>query len=421
LICSASAMWKSSTAMRGVGSAARGAALVPRPAAAAADIRHGPELRRQPAATVAAPSAAATATAASRCRPKQPERRTCAPRASSVAGSNGSAQHPASSPRDAASETRATASVAPANADIKQALPREEPKEGRAPTTATLLLQCPDQRGVVASTAQLLYGFGMNIISSDQFSDTDENQFFQRVVFDYSESIVGPGNTVVLERAIAELARRFDMDWRISYKQQAKRMAILVSKQDHCLYDILIRLKSNELSNCEIPVIISNHPDLESVAKMFGVPFRCLPIAEKGQKQLQEEALERILEEYNIDFLVLARYMQIFSKEFCERHWRHTINIHHSFLPAFEGARPYHRAHERGVKIIGATAHFATSELDAGPIIEQDITRITHRDGPLDMVRKGRDLERIVLARAVRWYIDDRIIINGNKTILFED
>mmetsp|Transcript_8558 Transcript_8558/g.25959 ORF Transcript_8558/g.25959 Transcript_8558/m.25959 type:complete len:135 (-) Transcript_8558:2353-2757(-) len=126
------------------------------------------------------------------------------------------------------------------------------------------------------------------------------------------------------------------MDWRISYKQQAKRMAILVSKQDHCLYDILIRLKSNELSNCEIPVIISNHPDLESVAKMFGVPFRCLPIAEKGQKQLQEEALERILEEYNIDFLVLARYMQIFSKEFCERHWRHTINIHHSFLPAFE-------------------------------------------------------------------------------------
>jgi len=150
--------------MRGVGSAARGAALVPRPAAAAADIRHGPELRRQPAATVAAPSAAATATAASRCRPKQPERRTCAPRASSVAGSNGSAQHPASSPRDAASETRATASVAPANADIKQALPREEPKEGRAPTTATLLLQCPDQRGVVASTAQLLYGFGMNIV-----------------------------------------------------------------------------------------------------------------------------------------------------------------------------------------------------------------------------------------------------------------
>lgn len=274
---------------------------------------------------------------------------------------------------------------------------------------------------MVASTAQLLFGFGCNIVASDQFTDAEKNMFFQRVVFDYSESIVGVGNTVVLESAIGEMARRFDMEWKISYKSSVKRMAVLVSKQDHCLYDLLIRFKSGELSNCELPVIISNHPDLEPVAKMFGVEFRCLPIAEKGQKQQQEAEIDRIFDEYKIDFLVLARYMQIFSPDFCNRHWRHMINIHHSFLPAFEGARPYHRAHERGVKIIGATAHYATSELDAGPIIAQDITRISHRDGVLDMIRKGRDLERMVLARAVRWHLDDRIMVHGNKTILFED
>ncbi|KAG1678876.1 hypothetical protein FOA52_003544 [Chlamydomonas sp. UWO 241] len=246
---------------------------------------------------------------------------------------------------------------------------------------------------------------------------------FQRVVFDFAGLVVGPGNTVVLEKAIGELARRFEMDWTISYKSKTKRMAILVSKQDHCLYDLLIRFKSGEFSNCSIPVIVSNHPNLEAVADMFSMPFRCLPIVDKGDnsKHAQEAEIEAIIDEYQIDFLVLARYMQIFSPEFCARHWRHTINIHHSFLPAFEGGRPYHRAHTRGVKIIGATAHYATSELDAGPIIEQDIVRISHRDSVSDMIRKGRDLERVALARAVRWHLDDCVMVHGNKTILFEN
>lgn len=283
-----------------------------------------------------------------------------------------------------------------------------------------LLLQCSDQKGVIAAVAQLLFGFGCNIVSSDQFTDASSGMFFQRLEFDYSEIVIGAGNYAVLERAIAELANRYSMSWKIAYGGNIKKLAILVSKMDHCLYDLLIRVKSGEL-RCKIPVIISNHPDLKPVADMFGVEFRCLPIATKGDKAAQEAEIEKIMEEHCIDTVVLARYMQIFSPEFCNKHWQHTINIHHSFLPAFEGAKPYHRAHDRGVKIIGATAHFATGELDAGPIIEQAITRITHRDDVPDMIRKGRDLERLVLARAVRWHLDDRVLVYNNKTIVFED
>ena len=186
------------------------------------------------------------------------------------------------------------------------------------------------------------------------------------------------------------MARKYTMDWSIAYKTKQKRVAILVSKLDHCLYDLLIRKESGELG-CEIPIIISNWPHLEHVARKFGVEFRCVPIGAKDAagKAQQEAAVEAILQELDIDVIVLARYMQIFSKDFCERHWRHTINIHHSFLPAFEGAKPYHRAHERGVKVIGATAHFATAELDCGPIIHQDVTRVSHRDSVGDMVRKA--------------------------------
>ncbi|PSC76946.1 Formyltetrahydrofolate deformylase [Micractinium conductrix] len=286
----------------------------------------------------------------------------------------------------------------------------------------TLLIKCPDSKGVVASVAQLLFGFGCNIISSDQFSDIAADMFFQRVVFDYSDMLVGPGNTAVLERGITEVARKYSMDWRVSYSTKQKRMALLVSKLDHCLYDLLIRVENGEMENCTIPIILSNHPDLEVVAKRFNIPYRHLPITPKdaASKAAQEAAIEGILEEEGINLIVLARYMQIFSKDFCDRHWRHTINIHHSFLPAFEGARPYHRAHERGVKVIGATAHYATSDLDCGPIIAQDVTHVSHRDAVPDMVRKGRDLERTVLAKAVRWHLQDRIIVHDNRTVLFE-
>ena len=235
---------------------------------------------------------------------------------------------------------------------------------------------------------------------------------------------MGPGNTAVLEHGIREVAARFNMDWKISYRTQKKRVAVLVSKMDHCLYDLLIRHEAGELE-CEIPVIVSNWEHLAPVAAKFGVPFRYLPLNGKdpASKAAQEAKLEELLEELRIDVMVLARYMQIFSPEFASKHWRRTINVHHSFLPAFEGARPYHRAHDRGVKIIGATAHYASAELDAGPIIDQGVTRVSHRDSVADMVRKGRDLERLVLSRALRWHLEDRIVVNGNKnkTIVFED
>lgn len=290
------------------------------------------------------------------------------------------------------------------------------------PQLASLLIQCPDQKGVVAALAQLLYGFGCNILESDQYTDQTTGTYFQRIRFDYSECLVGPSNTQVLEHGIAELAKRYEMEWRIFYDRKVKRVAILVSKLDHCLYDLLIRFKSGELS-CQIPVIISNHPNVAGIAAQFGVDFRHLPLpsTDTESKAKQEAAIEQLMQEMKIDMLVLARYMQIFSQSFCVRHAEHTINIHHSFLPAFEGAKPYHKAHKRGVKIIGATAHFATAELDAGPIIEQDVSRITHRDSVKDMLRKGRDLERLVLARAVRWVLEDRVLVHGNKTVVFND
>lgn len=294
-------------------------------------------------------------------------------------------------------------------------------------TTGVLLVQCPDAKGVVASLAQLLFGFNCNIVQSDQFSDESlrPSRFFQRIHFDYKDISVGAGNLAVLERAVDELARRYSMDWQVSYRPKRKRMAVLVSKMDHCLFDLLIRQRNGEL-HCDIPVVISNHPDLGHVAKMFDVDYEHLgfkkDLDKAVAKQQQEAAIEKVLEDADVDLIVLARYMQIFSEEFCDKHWRHTINIHHSFLPAFEGAKPYHRAHDRGVKIIGATAHYATSELDAGPIIEQDITRITHRDSVQDMVRKGRDLERLVLARAVRWHLSDRVLVTPTgRTVVFQD
>jgi len=243
---------------------------------------------------------------------------------------------------------------------------------------------------------------------------------------DYGDAIVGAENMpLVLEQALRTTAARFSMTWSVHYKSKTKRVALLVSKSDHCLYDLLIRHQSGELP-CAIPLIISNHADLAPVAAQFGIPFHhlAMPAGDKeAAKAAQEAAMEELFAQEQIDLIVLARYMQVLSRAFCERNAHKTINIHHSFLPAFEGGRPYHRAHERGVKLIGATAHFATADLDAGPIIEQDVARITHRDSVANMIRKGKDLERMVLARAVKAQLENRVIIHRefNRTVVFEE
>jgi formyltetrahydrofolate deformylase len=284
-----------------------------------------------------------------------------------------------------------------------------------APENATLLVDCPDGRGIVAALAQLLYGHGANILDADQHTDTAAGQFFQRIRFDLTELHT---DRLALENAIRETAQRFDMRWRLAYTRHRKRMAIFVSKYDHCLYDLLLRHRAGELP-CDIALIVSNHPDLAPVAEQFGIPYHVFPIR-KDTKSAQEARELQLLDAERIDLVVLARYMQILSSEFIGRHPGRIINIHHSFLPAFMGGKPYHQALARGVKLIGATAHYATTDLDEGPIIEQDVIRTSHRDSVTDLVRKGRDVERSVLSRAVRWHLEDRILVCGNKTVVFE-
>jgi formyltetrahydrofolate deformylase len=280
--------------------------------------------------------------------------------------------------------------------------------------TATLLVCCPDRKGLVAALAQLLYGHGANILDADQHTDPVAGQFFQRIKFDLSELHT---DRTSLETAITEVAARFSMDWRITNGHRRSKTAIFVSKYDHCLYDLLLRQRGRELST-EIPMIISNHPDLEPVAQQFGIPFHHLPITKETKRAQENKALE-LLREADVDLVVLARYMQILTDDFLKSYEGQVINIHHSFLPAFMGSKPYHRAFERGVKLIGATAHYATAELDDGPIIEQDVVRCSHSDSVEDLVRKGRDLEKVVLARAVRLHLDDRILVYDNKTVVF--
>ena len=284
-----------------------------------------------------------------------------------------------------------------------------------AAETATLLVHCPDRRGIVAALAQLLYGHGANILDADQHTDLAAGQFFQRIRFDLAELHT---DRVTLEGAIREAAERFAMRWRLAWTRQPKRVALFVSRFDHCLFDLLWRHRAGELA-CEIPLVVSNHPELESVAGQFGVPFRVFPITKETKADQERRELELLAAE-RVDLVVLARYMQVLSGEFIEAFPGSIINIHHSFLPAFMGGRPYHQARERGVKLIGATAHYATTDLDEGPIIEQDVIRTSHRDSVDDLVRKGRDVERAVLARAVRWHLEDRILVYGNKTVVFE-
>jgi formyltetrahydrofolate deformylase len=280
--------------------------------------------------------------------------------------------------------------------------------------TATLLVCCPDRKGLVAALAQVLYGHGANILDADQHTDPVAGQFFQRIKFDMSELHTDRRS---LETAVGEVAGRFSMNWRLCDRLHRYKTAIFVSKYDHCLYDLLLRQQSGELAT-DVPLIISNHPDLERVAEQFGIPFYHLPIDKETKAEQEAKALE-LLNHANVDLVVLARYMQILTDDFLNAFTGQVINIHHSFLPAFMGSKPYHRAFERGVKLIGATAHYATAELDEGPIIEQDVVRCSHRDSVQDLVRKGRDLEKVVLARAVRWHLDDRILVYDNKTVVF--
>ena len=286
-------------------------------------------------------------------------------------------------------------------------------------TTATLLVSCEDRPGLVAGLSQLLYALGLNILDADQHTDSLAGKFFQRIRFDLSvrngEALI---DRATLEGAVREVAERYAMSWDLRADRDRQRMAIFVSRTDHCLYDLLLRHRSGELP-CEIPLIVSNHPDLAPIAEHFGIEYRFIPITTET-RQAQEEKEIALLREYEIDLVVLARYMQILSKQMIEAFPMRIINIHHSFLPAFQGGRPYHQAYGRGVKLIGATAHYATLDLDEGPIIEQDVVRVSHRDTSRELVRKGRDVERTVLSRAVAWHLDGRVLVYDNKTVVFD-
>jgi formyltetrahydrofolate deformylase len=283
------------------------------------------------------------------------------------------------------------------------------------PNTATLLVSCPDRKGLVAALAQLLYGHGANILDADQHTDPVLGQFFQRIRFDLAEIHT---DRRTLERAIGAVVQRFQMRSRIAYSDHRKKVAIFVSRYDHCLHDLLMRHRAGEIV-CDIPVVVSNHADLEPVAHQFGIEFHHVPISTDDKPEKERLEID-LLDNLGIDVVVLARYMQILSADFVGRYAERIINIHHSFLPSFAGQKPYHQAHERGVKLIGVTAHYASATLDQGPIIEQDVMRVSHRDSIDDMVRKGRDLEKVVLARAVRWHLEDRILVYGNKTVVFD-
>ena len=281
--------------------------------------------------------------------------------------------------------------------------------------TAILLISCPDRKGIVREIAGFIAENDGNIIHFDQHIDPQKGIFFARVEWDL-EAFRIPKDEIA--RRFQEIADRFSMDWSLHFSSQVQRVAVFVSRQDHCFYDIMHRFRSGELKG-EVCLVISNHPDLKSIADFFGVPFYHIKKTPENKEQAEEKELQ-LLEENRIDLIILARYMQIFTPRFVERFPSRIINIHHSFLPAFPGAKPYHRAYERGVKIIGATSHYVTETLDEGPIIEQDIIRVSHRDSLEDFIRKGKDLERIVLARAVKWHLERKVLVYEGRTVVFD-
>ena len=282
--------------------------------------------------------------------------------------------------------------------------------------TAILLMHCPDQMGLVATVTDFLQRNNGNVISLDQHVDRDAGRFFMRVEWELEGFSIPPHK--IDEFFGTLIGHKNQMQWRLFFSDQRPRMAVFVSKMSHCLYDILQRYVSGEW-NVEIPLIVSNHESLRYIAERFDIPFRYFPVG-KDNKAEVEAAQVQLLREEKIDFIVLARYMQILSEDFVREFPNQIINIHHSFLPAFKGARPYHSAFNRGVKIIGATGHYVTSDLDEGPIIVQNVTRVTHKDAVEDLVRKGKDLEKTVLAEAIWLEIQHKILVYGNKTIVFE-
>lgn len=279
--------------------------------------------------------------------------------------------------------------------------------------TATLLISCPDQKGLVAKIANFIYSNGGNIIHADQHTDFSAGLFLTRIEwqlegFNLPREIIGP--------AFNAIAHPLQAQWQLHFSDAMPRIAIWVSKQDHCLFDLIWRQRAGEF-HADILLILSNHEDLSAIAEQFNIDYHHIPIT-KDTKATQEAKQLELLQHYRIDLVVLAKYMQILSSDFITK-FPTVINIHHSFLPAFAGANPYHRAYDRGVKIIGATAHYATADLDEGPIIEQDVVRVSHRDSVDDLIRKGKDLERVVLARAVRLHLQNRVLVYGNRTVVF--
>ena len=282
-----------------------------------------------------------------------------------------------------------------------------------------LTLSCADVPGIVASVSTHLFEAGCNILDAQQFSDAETGRFFMRIVFDRVDAEAAETNHD-LNSGLEPIAQRFGMTWTLRARHERRRVMLLVSRFDHCLNDLLYRWRIGELQ-MDISAIVSNYPRSTYGSADFGdIPFHHLPVS-KETKLEQESAIWQLVSNTTTDLVVLARYMQVLSEGLVSKIAGRCINIHHSFLPGFKGARPYHQAHERGVKLIGATSHFVTADLDEGPIIEQDVERISHRDTPEDLVRKGRDIERRVLARAVRYILEDRVILNGKKTIVFTD
>jgi formyltetrahydrofolate deformylase len=281
--------------------------------------------------------------------------------------------------------------------------------------TAILLIDCPDRKGIVAAIGEFLYRHNANILHADQHQDAERNLFLMRVEWDLKDFNL---DTAEFTRKFGPVAEKFAMRWRLELSALPHRVALFVSKYDHCLVDLLYRHQSGELP-CEIPLVVSNHSEAKRWADFYGVPFHLIPVEAGNKAEAEGQQLE-MLHEHKIDLVVLARYMQVLSPEFVARYPRRVINVHHSFLPAFMGAKPYHRAFERGVKLIGATSHYVTEELDEGPIIEQEVVRVSHRDGLDDLLQKGRDLEKVVLSRAVRWHIDHRILAYAHKTVVFD-
>ena len=278
-----------------------------------------------------------------------------------------------------------------------------------------LTLSCPDRPGIVARVSTLLFEHGANIVDAQQFDDAETGRFFMRVVF-----TPGPGGAEAVRPGLSDLAADLAMDWTLRDPKDRRRVMILASQTDHCLADLIWRWRQGELP-MDISAVVSNHPEASFPhTDLKGIAFHHLPVTPETKAD-QEARLRALIAATGTDLVILARYMQILSEDMALHLAGRCINIHHSFLPGFKGARPYHQAHARGVKVIGATAHFVTPDLDEGPIIEQDVERISHRDQPKDLVRKGRDIERRVLARAVRWMLEDRVLLNGRKTVVFTD